>query len=112
MRRAAVLLAFLVGCSRGSTDGKTCRQVGARFYELAHAKVTVATDVTASERKAVIGLLAPMRDSMVRACTDDRWAAPARACFAGAADQATFSACEAQLSAEQRAMLTKRAAGQ
>ncbi len=113
MRTSLVLaaLALVTACKRHPAGERTCGEVGHRFYELGHAEVERSTELTASERSGVRGLLAPMRDSMVRACTEDHWSATARACFAAAPDQPAFYACDAQLSAEQRAILAQRAAG-
>lgn len=112
--RALAVVACLVAvaaCKRGGAGQHACPQVGARFYALAHAQIDADATLTAPERRGVLGLLAPMRDSMVRACTEDRWAEPARACFVAAADRAAFHACEARLSAEQRALLARHASG-
>ncbi|MBK9033580.1 MAG: hypothetical protein IPL61_20340 [Myxococcales bacterium] len=112
--RASIVLACVLAvaaCKRPPAGERTCAQVGARFYAIAHAQVDQSQELTKGERAGVISMLAPMRDSMVRACTDDHWAALARACFTDAADQAAFYACEGQLSPEQRALLAKHAAG-
>ncbi len=105
------IAAAAAGCKHHPPGERTCGQVGARFYEIARADVTKTTDLPAGQKHGVIGLLAPMRDSMVRGCLDDKWSAEARACFADALDQAAFYGCEPKLSAEQRALLSKRAAG-
>lgn len=112
--RTTVVLAALclvTACKRHPAGERTCGEVGHRFYELGHAEVETSTELTPAERTGVRGLLAPMRDSMVRACTEDHWTAAARACFAAAADQQAFYACDAQLTPEQRAILAQRAAG-
>ena len=111
--RIAVVLAVVAAAAacKGHPAGEaTCDQVGARFYQLAHAQVAISKEVDDRERAGVIGLLAPMRDSMVRACRDDGWSAPARACFATAAEQTSYFGCETSLSPEQRALLAKSAA--
>lgn len=102
----------LVACKKHPAGEATCNQVGARFYEIAHAQVAASKELDDRTRSGVTGLLAPMRDSMVRACRDDHWTAEARACFATAPDQPRYFACEANLSSEQRALLSKSAAGQ
>lgn len=113
MRLAVIALALaplaLAACKKHPEGEATCNQVGARFYQLAHDQVAAAKDVDERTRASVTGLLAPMRDSMVRACRDDKWPAEARACFANALDQPTFYACEPRLTAEQRAALAKSA---
>ena len=108
---ALAALCLVTACKRHPAGERTCGEVGHRFYELGHAEVEKSTELTAAERTGVRGLLAPMRDSMVRACTEDRWSAAARACFAAAPDPPAFSACDAQLAPEQRALLAQRAAG-
>lgn len=107
---AVVALLSLAACKKHPAGEATCRQVGARFYEIAHADVVASKDVDERSRTGVLGLLAPMRDSMIRACQDDGWSADARACFSTAKDQPMFYACEPKLSAEQRALLAKAAA--
>lgn len=113
MRALAVVacLVAVTACKRGGAGEHACPQVGARFYALAHAQLDADTTMTGPERRGVVGLLAPMRDAMVRACTEDKWAQPARACFVASADRAAFYACEAQLTSEQRALLAKHASG-
>ena len=105
-------IATLAACKRHPAGEATCNQVGARFYEIAHAQVAASKDLDDRTRSGVTGLLAPMRDSMVRACRDDHWSADARACFTAALDQPGYFACEPRLSPEQRALLAKAAAGQ
>lgn len=97
-------IALLAACKRHPAGEASCHQVGARFYELAHAKLDEAT-IAAGERDRVAGLLAPMRDSMTKACTNDTWSAAARGCFAGARDQVAFYACDRELTPDQRATL-------
>ncbi|MEZ4403743.1 MAG: hypothetical protein R3B06_27210 [Kofleriaceae bacterium] len=114
MRAPLVILGLVIAlgaCKRAPKGERSCAQVGARFYAIAHAQVDATADLSAGERTSVTGLLAPMRDAMVRACDGDHWSAAARACFADAADQAAFYACDAALSPEQRAILAKAAAG-
>ncbi|HVV86922.1 MAG TPA: hypothetical protein VHE35_27980 [Kofleriaceae bacterium] len=110
---ATVLAAVLVagaaaGCHRHH-DAASCGAVGANFMTLAQADLAASTDVDPANKRGVAGLLAPMRDSMVRACREDRWSAEARACFAAAPDTAQLRACEAKLSEPQRALLDKAA---
>lgn len=104
-----VALVALAACKKHPEGEATCNQVGARFYQLSHDQVAAAKDVDERTRANVTGLLAPMRDSMVRACRDDKWAAEARTCFASALDQPQFYACEPKLTAKQRAELGKTA---
>lgn len=107
---AAALVALAVAGCKGRGEGASCDSVGSKFIALARADLD-ASDLDPASRRGVTGLLAPMRDAMVRACREDKWSAPARTCFAGAADVATFRTCEAELGATQRELLHK-AAGQ
>jgi hypothetical protein len=111
--RVALLLAVLslAACKKHPDGESTCKQVGTRFHDIAAAQLAASKDVDDRTRAGVNGLLAPMRDSMIRACQQDHWSAEARACFATAGDQPQFYACEPKLSAEQRALLAKAAAG-
>lgn len=104
----ALALAGSAACSR-QKDASSCDAVGTRFLALARAEVAADAELDKDVRRAVNGTLAPMRDSMVRACREDRWASEARACFVGAADVAAFRACEGQLTAEQRELLRSHA---
>jgi hypothetical protein len=97
------------GCKR-QRGASTCDKVGARFLELARADLAASPELDAAHRRGVTGLLAPMRDSMVRACREDGWATDARACFTAAADVAAFRACEDALTAPQRELLRTSAA--
>ena len=107
---AAALVTLAVGGCKGRGQGASCNTVGTRFIALARADLA-ASDLDPASRRGVTGLLAPMRDSMVRACREDKWSAPARICFAAAADVTTFRGCEGELGATQRELLHK-AAGQ
>jgi hypothetical protein len=104
----AVLL-VVAACKKGGGDA-SCDAVGARFLAIAEADLAKATDVARDERDAVRGLIAPLRDAMVKACRQDGWSVDARACFAGAPDEARFRACDAKLTGEQRALLEQSSA--
>lgn len=106
---AVALVLAAAACHRGASDGASCRQAGARFYELESAQLTqVAMDASAKRR--VEHMIAPMRDALVRACTEDKWAAEARACLVAATDRAAYYACESKLTAEQQGRLSAAAA--
>ena len=68
----AVLLATLmvaalgVGCKH--KKGATCDAAGARFLALARQDLDASADLDAASKRGLVGLLAPMRDAMVRAC--------------------------------------------
>jgi len=99
----------LGGCKKGGGN-TSCDAVGARFLAIAEADLAKATDVSRDERDAVHGLIAPLRDAMVKACRQDGWSTDARACYVAAPDEARFRACEAKLTGEQRALLEQSSA--
>lgn len=105
----SVALAGLVACKKGGGNA-SCDAVGARFLAIAEADLAKATDIQRDERDAVHGLIAPLRDAMVKACRQDGWSADARACYVAAPDEARFRACESKLTGEQRALLEQSAA--
>ena len=111
--RPAVLLATLlvaalgVGCKHHR--GATCDAAGGRFLELARADLAASQNLDPANRRALTGLLAPMRDAMVRACREDGWSVEARACMVTATDKTQFSACDAKLTEPQRELLRKAA---
>ena len=107
----ATILALTVaagGCHR-HRDPASCDKVGARVLALAHQDLDATKDLEPANRRGVEGLLAPMRDAMVRACREDGWAKDARACYVGAADVAALRACDAMLTEPQRELMRKAA---
>ena len=104
-----VMSAALAGCKKGGGT-TSCDAVGARFLAIAEADLAKATDIQRDERDAVHGLIAPLRDAMVKACRQDGWSVDARACYVAAPDEARFRACESKLTGEQRALLEQSAA--
>ena len=109
----ALALALAAGCHRAGDrgPGAPCDAVGAKFAIVARAELAAQKDLPADVAGGVDGLIAPMRDGMVRACKDDKWEAAPRDCFAGAADARGMKACYEQLTAAQRASLDLAAAG-
>jgi hypothetical protein len=109
----AVFTLGTFACKRHSDPGPgaPCSAVGAKFAMVARADLAAQKDLADDARKQVDGLIAPMRDGMVRACEDEKWAAPARDCFAAADDEHAMRTCYAQLTADQRAALDAAAAG-
>ncbi len=106
-----VVLVALAGCKRQPAGERSCDQVGARFIAIAREDLSrQGSAMDPQLRDGVEGLVAPMRDSMVRACREDRWSVAARACFADAVSQLAFQGCEASLSGEQRQLLERAAA--
>ena len=113
---SAIAVFFSLGasaCKRHSDPGPgaPCSAVGAKFAMVARADLAAEKDLSDDTRRQIDGLIAPMRDGMVRACEEERWAAPARDCFAAAADEPAMRTCYAQLTADQRAALDRAAAG-
>jgi hypothetical protein len=116
VKRLAALILALTSASacKRHTDpgpGAPCSAVGAKFAMVARRDLANAKDLSDEARRGVDGLIAPMRDGMVRACEEAAWAAPARDCFAAADDEPAMKACYAQLTADQRAALDRAAAG-
>lgn len=107
---AFVGLSSLAGCKHGK-GGASCDAVGVRFLALAQADLAAAKELDGASRRGVAGMLAPMRDAMVRACREDGWSPEARACFIASADPTQFQACERTLSEPQRELLRKAAGG-
>jgi len=104
-------LLLLIACKSGkASNGAPCEAVGARFLAVAKSDLT-AKPLEPDVRRGLEGLLAPMRDGMVRACREAAWTAASRDCFAGAADQAAMKACAATLTDVQRSALDAAAAG-
>jgi len=88
-------------CRRAANDAPPCSAVGARFtdiakYDLSQARVD---DVTA---RAFTDQVPAMRDALVQACSDGKWAGAVRTCLVQAADHGGFETCEQQLTDEQR----------
>jgi hypothetical protein len=107
----AIVLAA-AGCKRhGATGGAPCDAVGAKFASIARADLAAQKDLDPELAAGVDGLIAPMRDGLVRACKENGWAPAARDCFAGAGDARVLKACYAGLTADQRAALDRAAAG-
>lgn len=102
----------LAACKRTPAGEASCDQAGQHVHALALARVGASAAVTAADRPQVTGLLAPMRDALVRHCREQAWAAPVRACITAAADLHGVTACQAQLSPEHRAQLAAHARGQ
>lgn len=101
--------ALAAGACKGKGKGASCDAAGARFLALARADVDATADLDPANRRGVIGLLAPMRDALIRACREDGWSAEARACFVAAPDVAAFRACDQKLTGPQRELMRKAA---
>jgi hypothetical protein len=103
----------LFACKRHTDPGPgaTCDAVGTRFATVARAELAADKDLAKDLAQSVDGLIAPMRDGMVRACRENTWAAGARDCFVAAADEKSMKTCYAQLTPAQRTALDRAAAG-
>ncbi len=106
---ASLVVVAVAGCKKGA-GSSSCDAVGARFLAIAEADLAKQDKVSPAERDAVRGLVAPLRDAMVKACRQDGWSVDARACYVAAPDEARFRACEAKLSGEQRTLLEQSSA--
>jgi hypothetical protein len=114
-RIAVAALALSLGaCARhrDAGPGAPCEAVGAKFASVARTGLAADKDLTPDLRTGVDGLIAPMRDGLIRACKDGAWDQPARDCFANADDERAMKACYGRLSSDQRAALDRAAAGQ
>jgi hypothetical protein len=98
------LLVLLVACHARASDGPPCSAVAGSFFLIARGELEHAA-VPDDVRRAVTEQLPAMRDSLAQLCTDGAWSAAARQCVVQAADHAALQACEAQLTADQRAAL-------
>jgi len=114
--RLAVCLiaaALSLGCRRRaeSDTGASCAAVGAQLLSVARAQLARAPIEEPALRRSIEGLLAPIRDTMVRECRDGGWSAATRDCFAGATDEAAMRSCHQSLTEAQRTRLNEAAAG-
>ena len=103
------LLVWVVACHRGG-DSTPCGAVAAKFLESANhdlgtAKVDDATLHDVNDQ------LPAMRDALGEACTDGKWSESVKKCLVQANDHVAFTACEAQLTDEQRTKLDRAARG-
>ncbi len=103
------MLVAALGAGCKHHRGATCDAAGARFFALAQADLAASKELDAATRRGLDGLLAPMRDAMVRACREDGWSVEARACMVAAPDKTQLSACDAKLTEPQRELLRKAA---
>lgn len=104
-------LAALAACKHPAGAGAPCDAVGARFVTIATTELAARADLEADLAGGVRDLLPAIRDGMVRACKETTWTAPARDCFAGAADGKAMKACYGQLTPDQRTSLDRASAG-
>jgi hypothetical protein len=114
-RIAVVALALAVSACARHRDlgpGAPCEAVGGKFAAVARNDLAAAKDLSPELRGGVDGLIAPMRDGLIRACKDGAWNEAARDCFAGADDERAMKACYTRLTSDQRAALDRAAAGQ
>lgn len=96
----------LAACKRDPNAAPPCGAVGTQFFQIARAQVQAVRGENAAElRRSVLDQLPAMRDALVHACTDSAWSDAVRRCMVGAADHVSFTACQAQLTEEQRRAL-------
>jgi hypothetical protein len=113
VNRFVLVLALALGASACNkrSDGPACGAVGAKFMALAKDDLE-HKGVSDEVRRAVEAQLPAMRDSLVHACTDGKWAGAVRTCLVAANDRVAFEACEQQLTDAQRQALDKSARGE
>lgn len=99
-----------LACRGGGDAAPGCGAVAARFLDIARHELAGAKASEAIAR-AVTDQLPAMRDSLVQACTDGRWAPAVRQCLVRASDHAGFEVCQQQLTDEQRRDLERLARG-
>jgi hypothetical protein len=104
------LLPASAACNK-SSDGPACGAVGAKFIALAKDDLE-HKGVSEEVRRAVEAQLPAMRDSLVHACSDGKWAGAVRQCLVAANDRVAFEACEQQLTDPQRQALDRSARGE
>ncbi len=107
--RVWLLLALIAGhgaCHGGGGDGPPCSAVGGNFFLIAHGELEKG-QFDEGVRRAVAAQLPAMRDSLTQLCTDGAWSRAVRDCLVHATDHPGLQACEAQLTADQRAALDK-----
>ena len=102
-------LALCLGACHASDDA-SCAVVTGRFSALALNDLD-GSKVDDATRRAVQAQLPAMRDSLNEICRESGWSPAVRACLAGAPDHAAFTACELQLTADQRRDLDRAATG-
>ena len=102
----AALLAAVVGCHRSARTAPPCGAVGATLLIIAHAEID-RSNPDEGTRRALLDQLPAMRDSLVRACTDDHWSDALRTCQVNAATHAEFETCQLQLTDDQRRALAQ-----
>src|SRR5882672_1003398 len=93
----------LVAC--GKSDSTPCGAVAAKFLEIANHDLSTLSEsakVDAVTLRAVSDQLPAMRDALVEVCTDGKWTEPVKKCLVQANDHVAFTACEGQLTDEQR----------
>jgi hypothetical protein len=110
MRRLA-LLVVLAACRAKAGDSPPCATVAGRFFTLAHADLDHA-QVDDTLRRAVVDQLPAMRDSLDHVCSEGKWSAAVRDCMVKAEDRPALTACERQLTDDQRAALDRGTRGE
>ncbi len=103
-----LLAAALFGCKR-QRDEVPCTAVGARLLVIAQAE-TQSAKVDEQMRQRVALQLPALRDALDDSCERNGWSLEVRRCMVAAADSAALSACQSQLTDEQRAALARASA--
>lgn len=112
--RYLVVLVGLVACKKAPSPGDCARvvdktveqQMKTGMREGAETNGSITPEIQAEIdrlHKDMAVTLKPVKDALTKACTDDAWSADAIACLDAATTPAAFSACDAKLTATQRA---------
>jgi hypothetical protein len=92
---------LLAACASTPDSAPPCTTVGGHFYQIARDALA-ATPVDDPTRKTLTGELDRERTAIVTKCRDAAWRASVRTCMTRAADQASFVACEGELTEAER----------
>ncbi len=103
-----LFLVALLGCR--AKDSTPCGAVAAKFLEIANHDLATAKVDDATLRN-VTDQLPAMRDALSEACTDGKWSEAVKKCLVQANDNVAFTACELQLTHEQRTKLDHASRG-
>lgn len=98
------LVAATAGCKRAKDAAPDCNAIGSKFVMTVRQQLASGT-LGEAQQRALDAQLPAMRDSLVTACDDGKWAAEVRTCMAAASDGGAFEACEQQLTDAQRQKL-------
>ncbi|MDQ3369537.1 MAG: hypothetical protein M3680_29260 [Myxococcota bacterium] len=103
-----LLAAASSGCRRDPAAAPPCGAIGAKLLVIARADLDAAGTKYGDEtRRGVLDQLPAMRDALVHACQETRWADEVRRCLIDAPDHVAFEGCQRQLTDAQRQALDR-----